>query len=76
MKLNPDCIRDILMVVEANSDGQDKKIIHLRSSGRCLGLRDRYDMDTISYLLQQCAARNYFIDYKHDSKSIFLSKDA
>lgn len=68
MKLNPDCVRDILMEIEEKADG-----IHcfcFASSSGIVGsetpnnLADKYSRDEVIYHMVQCNESGFFVQMK------------
>ena len=62
MKLNPDCVRDLLIDVEENTDIHNSVIYALDSpmDGRLA----RYSVDELEYHLEQCNLKGYFVGYR------------
>lgn len=58
MRLNPDCIRDILIATEEMTDG--KKIITIN----CNHSFKEYSAETLRYHFLQCLRYGYFVDGK------------
>lgn len=58
MRLNPDCVRDILIEVEEMTDG--KKLIRIDCNQR---FRE-YSAETLRYHFLQCQRYGYFVDGK------------
>ena len=55
MKLNPDCIRDILIAVENGTDSEHGLFF---SSTEIPPLMDKYDYNTLLYHIRQCSKAN------------------
>lgn len=64
MKLNPDCIRDILISVELNTDSQ-KHLLYPAELDKCPDLSN-YSDNEIRYHLNQCARSNLIYAQKED----------
>lgn len=62
MKLNPDCVRDLLIDVEENTDIHNSVVYDLDSpmDGRLA----QYSVDELEYHLEQCNLNGYFVGYK------------
>lgn len=56
MKLNPDCIRDILFAIEERTSM--KNLFYLDEDG-CHEIFPNYDLDTILYHIRQCDMYGY-----------------
>jgi len=61
MKLNPDCIRDILLTVEENTDHQRRMVYH---KGDKFPLLNSYCSNEVVYHIQQCDYAGYFIGFQ------------
>lgn len=63
MKLNPDCVRDILLSVEDQSDFHHETVY--RKNNMLLERLEKYSHDEIIYHIQQCELANliYGVDY-------------
>ena len=59
MKLNPNCIRDILLTVEDNT-GYMKHMIYPES--KPYPLLDKYDAEEVLYHINQCELTGFFTD--------------
>lgn len=59
MKLNPDCIRDILICIEENTTYNDEFVFH-ESEDKYL---TEYSIDVVQYHLRQCYHIGFFTDY-------------
>ena len=57
MKLNPDCIRDLLIVIEENTDLQTSIDFDFRSP--CEGRLSHYSPNQLAYHLKQCDLHGY-----------------
>lgn len=57
MKLNPDCIRDILIAVESATTTRN---IFSLYRDNCNEIFPQYDFDTIMYHMRQCDLYGYF----------------
>lgn len=55
MKLNPECIRDILIAVEANTDSENSMEF---SKEVLTSPIDKYDYNTVLYHIRQCHKAN------------------
>lgn len=64
MKLNPDCIRDILISVELNTDSQ-KYLLYPLELDKCPNLSS-YSDNEIRYHLNQCARSDLIFAQKED----------
>lgn len=82
MKLNPDCIRDILLTVELETDLKSHFLFYNESHPCCdkhndYELLKKYSIDEVLYHLKQCELSNLLFNvkwYKDDSCSVsFLS---
>ena len=62
MKLNPDCIRDILLYVEEHTDLHKHVTFTETISDKKL---ERYTFDEISYHVKQCELSGYFERTSH-----------
>lgn len=74
MKLNPDCIRDILLSVE---DSTDSTRIFRYSKGSDKHHRlSNYDHNEIYYHMNQCNMSGYFVGYQPcDAGELILIRD-
>ncbi len=63
MKLNPDCIRDVLLYVEENTSLKKHVTITEQTSHDLL---NKYTYDEISYHVRQCELSGYFERTTHD----------
>ncbi|MEG0998008.1 MAG: DUF2513 domain-containing protein [Clostridiales bacterium] len=61
MKLNPDCIRDILLAVEEVADGENELIIEEDQIPDSLSA---YSFNEIFYHSKQCKSSGYFEDMR------------
>ena len=86
MKLNPDCIRDILLEIEGISDGvnsysyrSDRRITQNSYSSNKdeveLQYFPKYDFEELNYHFQQCNLNGYLLDAKHGHDNLFIFKD-
>ncbi|MDE1523310.1 DUF2513 domain-containing protein [Ligilactobacillus salivarius] len=72
MKLNPDCIRDILLVVEDKSSFSNAVWFEdLKSSN----LVEKYDLETIFYHIRQAFEAGFLLDVKNFAGGNFYIKD-
>ncbi len=62
MRLNPDCVRDILMSVEELSTVDTVVRIDKNNYKKFDALK-KYDYDVVNYHIRQCAMLNYFYRY-------------
>lgn len=75
MKLNPDCLRDLLMYLE--SETRPNYIVSFTASG----LREkseklsRYSADELLYHIEQCSASGLLIQYTKDLSGNLLIAD-
>lgn len=61
MRLNPDCIRDILLAVEETTDANTSfRYSVYKEKNRHL---EKYDHNEISYHMQQCNMSDFFTSY-------------
>lgn len=65
MKLNPDCIRDLLLEIEDKSPDIHSEIVFYTDT-REEGRLARYSFSEIEYHLNQCWLSGYFATYKTD----------
>lgn len=63
MKLNPDCIRDLLLDVEENTSIH-KSIMYVFNSPQ-EGRLAKYTNEEVEYHLEQCDLNGYFVGYKN-----------
>ncbi len=71
MKLNPDCIRDILLHCEDLTDGINR--VEFEDCGTTINGHD-YSANEIQYHLSQCEMNGYFVDFSESvSGSHFVS---
>ena len=71
MKLNPDCIRDILMAIESATDGYHP----INPIEVCAKECTEYDLNEIAYHILQCNMESYFVDFKTYRGSSYSVKD-
>lgn len=64
MKLNPDCVRDILLAVESLPD---VKHFFLFDSESISELFPRYSHEEVMYHLRQCELNDFLLHPSHDS---------
>jgi hypothetical protein len=60
MKLNPDCIRDILLTVEEKT-AYMKRLTILSDTSTTIPRLQKYSQDELNYHIQQCINFNYII---------------
>ena len=65
MRLNPDCIRDILLYIEENTNSKKPYIVFKTI---CLALD--YDADTIDYHIRKLDSANLFDDVAYGNNTI------
>lgn len=63
MKLNPDCVRDVLLYVEENTDLRKHVTITSNLSDKLL---EKYSYEELSYHVRQCELSGYFERTTHD----------
>ena len=63
MKLNPDCIRDILICVESLKFGETIEFLDI------INTLEEYDTDEVLYHIQQCEYNNFFTKTNHFAQS-------
>lgn len=62
MKLNPDCIRDILLVIEKETDGIYGIELDFSESGEIQSsVLSKYSKSELRYHVQQCEYSGYFV---------------
>ena len=62
MRLNPDCIRDVLIAVEENTDTQN--VFSFSSAMQFKPPLDKYDYNTILYHIRQCNLAGLLINLR------------
>lgn len=62
MKLNPDCVRDLLLDVEENTDIHSSVVYAFDTPME--GRLARYSAEELQYHLEQCNLNGYFVGYK------------
>lgn len=62
MKLNPDCIRDVLMELESKTDGISFVSYSFNKENTTFPLTDKYTAVEIRYHITQCEASGFFIN--------------
>ena len=70
MKLNPDCIRDILFATEKHTDFSKSIVLNKRNYKL---LSDKYSFDELIYHVNQC--KNYGFIYGEPRGSFYQIKD-
>lgn len=74
MKLNPDCIRDILLAVEEETDGE--RIFHYDRQNQKHSQLAKYDHNEILYHMRQCSISDLIVGFKaFDSGAMVLISD-
>ena len=61
MRLNPDCVRDIMLLIEKNDGSEPKKFIDIMGMAEEL---PAYEYDEIVYHFEQCILNNYLFGGK------------
>lgn len=74
MRLNPDCIRDILLTVEENVGFMDMIEINEDNYQRFAQI-ESYTYDEIGYHIQQCNYSDYFTDVRLMLDGSFMIMD-
>lgn len=64
VKLNPDCIRDILICVESLKFGETIEFLDI------INALEEYDTDEVLYHIQQCEYNNFFTKTNHFAQSL------
>lgn len=72
MKLNLDCVRDILMDIESLSDGRHNICISERNYKDIMENCQKYEYGVLFYHIQQCQENGYFTVLKN---SLTLDED-
>lgn len=62
MKLNPDCIRDILIELERSTDGQHYIDYQFKDDTTSFPLTKKYSAEEIFYHIRQCEYSGFFIN--------------
>lgn len=66
MKLNPDCVRDILLYCEAETAPQKVVSLSPYEMAQTLGDGKKYSEDEIMYHLSQCNMSGFFVKFSKD----------
>lgn len=74
MKLNPDCIRDILLSVEDSTDST--RIFRYSKDSNKHERLSKYDHNTVYYHMKQCNMSDYFVGYQPcDAGDLIIIRD-
>lgn len=66
MKLNPDCVRDILLTVEELITDVNSRVLFSAENAQS-GRLSAYTHDEIAYHLRQCDMAHYIVGLRHES---------
>lgn len=74
MRLNPDCVRDILMSIEEISTGKNHIIISSENY-KAFDLLKKYEYTVIEYHINQCDMCGFFFDYSQKLNKTYWVRD-
>lgn len=74
MRLNPDCVRDILMSIEEISTGKDYIIISSENY-KAFDLLEKYEYNIIEYHINQCELCGFFFDFSQRLNEVYWIRD-